>query len=103
MPVITVDRDELEEVTEEDEISDIRSESQQFNLIGRRVDVIVDVDDVDTGLYIGLEEAMTAGIDADVMYQGSGKLMVWKAPPIPGTKEARVGRCGIVSVATSSV
>ena len=65
--------------------------------------MIVDVDDADAGLYIGLEEAMTAGIDADVMYQGSGKLMVWKVPPIPGTKEARAGRCGIVGVASSSV
>jgi hypothetical protein len=46
---------------------------------------------------------MTVGIDADVMYQGSGKLMVWKVPPIPGTKEARAGRCGIVGVASSSV
>jgi hypothetical protein len=69
--IISVDGNELEKITVEDDTS-----SDQLNVMGRRVVVCVNSDDLDTGLEIGLHEATSADVEEDLVQIG-GNVTVW--------------------------
>lgn len=70
MSLITIDRNELDEITEDSGSFTIRTNCQELNLIGRRVDVVVDVDDADAGRDVGPEEKVTVVVDEDIPKPG---------------------------------
>jgi len=65
--IISVDRDELAEITVENGTS-----GDQLNVIGRRVVVRVDPDDLDARLAISFHEAATADVEEDLVQLGKG-------------------------------
>ena len=67
MIIISVDRDELAEITVENGTS-----GDQLNVIGRRVVVRVDPDDLDARLAISLHEAAAADVEEDLVQFGKG-------------------------------